>query len=325
MPAKKSDQYLQQARTALRLSVPTRNGAAVSPPRIDPRSDLDDSFAQLSIDDIEPYAHNPRIGVNPRYDEIKASMKADGITNALTVTRRPGALKFHPYGGGNTRLHIARELFEEGDQRFAKLNVIVKEWRGDANVISAHLAENELRGDITFWEKAQGVTMLQAELQRDGDKLATAAELHKTLKAHGINFGIKTIQNFFFSVEHLAPIGPWLQSRAVNEVIRPAVACVQAVAERFNLGLRAADSIRHVLTRHSQELTAAERYNEGVDPEERKPVVIDVTSLVDELFQSAAELIGVPTDDIPLMVSALVASPATLPISITTYRLCSCS
>jgi ParB family protein of integrating conjugative element (PFGI_1 class) len=306
----KPDKHLQQARASLNLGLATRSPAAAADfpqHRIDPARDLDDSFALLSIDDIEPYQHNPRIGLNPRYDEIKASMKADGMTNALTVTRRPGALKYHPFGGGNTRLQIARELHEEGDQRFARLNVIVKEWRGDANVISAHLAENELRGDISFWEKAQGVTMLQSELQRDSGRVVTAVELNKALRAHGINFGIKTIQNFFFAIEHLAPVGPWLQARSVNDAIRPALAGAQAVAERFNQTTHAAMAVRTVLTRLAQALVAAEQYNECVDPEERRPVALDVAAMVDEIYREVASVLSVDAQELPVMVAALEA------------------
>ena len=78
--------------------------------------------------------------------------------------------KYTPYGGGNTRLQIAKELFSEGDQRFAQLRVIVKEWPGDAQVITAHLVENELRADITFWEKARGVHQFRVELE-NGHKI----------------------------------------------------------------------------------------------------------------------------------------------------------
>lgn len=306
----KQDKYLQQARASLSLGLASRNvsiSGGAPHPRIDPTRDLDDSFALLAIDDIEPYRHNPRVGVNPRYEEIKASMKADGMTNALSVTRPPGALKYHPYGGGNTRLQIARELHDEGDPRFARLNVIVKEWRGDASVISAHLAENELRGDISFWEKAQGVLMLQKEIRPDPGKIVTAVELNKNLRSHGINFGIKTIQNFLFAIEHLTPVGPWLQARAVNEAIRPAVAGAKAVAERCNRARDAAAAIDLVLNRHAQALIAAEQYNESVDPEERKPVALDVATLLDEVYLAVADVLSVEAEKLPIMVGALEA------------------
>ncbi|MBS0611386.1 MAG: ParB N-terminal domain-containing protein, partial [Proteobacteria bacterium] len=143
---------MEQARKSLPpLSGPRASATA----NLDPRSDAELSFSILPVSEIVAYGHNPRQGQNPRYDELKASIKADGITNILTVTRRSVDDKYTPYGGGNTRLQIAKELFAEGDQRFAQLRVIVKEWPGDAQVITAHLVENELRADITFWEKAR--------------------------------------------------------------------------------------------------------------------------------------------------------------------------
>lgn len=303
--APKNEKYLQQARASLTLALPVRSATPQAPAKLDPRGDVNDSFALLSIDDIEPYANNPRIGLNPRHDEIKASMRADGMTNALTVTRKPGALKYHPYGGGNTRLQIARELHEEGDPRFSKLNVIVKEWRGDAHVISAHLAENELRGDISFWEKAKGVSLLQVELQRDSGKVVTAAELNKTLKANGINFGIRTVQNFFFAMEHLAPVGPWLQSRAVNDAIRPAVSAAKSVVERLGSDFKSVAS--STIARLASYLTDLEERNQAVDPGDQKPVILDPGRLIEEVYQACASHLGVSDESFALMVSAVEA------------------
>ena len=123
----KNDRYRDRARESLNVGSP--RSATTD---LDPRAEADMSFALLEIGDIEEYSLNPRTGVNPRFEEIKASIRADGITNMLTVTRRPGAVKYFPYGGGNTRLKIARELFAEGDTRFTRLNVVTKAWPGEA-------------------------------------------------------------------------------------------------------------------------------------------------------------------------------------------------
>ena len=156
-PSKQEQQIINQGRATLTPISAKRSATA----DLDPRDDPDMSFMALPINQIEPYEHNPRTGPNPNYEQIKASIKVDGITNMLTVTRRDKHGKFTTYGGGNTRLRIAKELFEEGDQRFATLQVVFKEWPGDAQVITAHLVENENRADITFWEKAKGVQMFK--------------------------------------------------------------------------------------------------------------------------------------------------------------------
>ncbi len=209
----KNDRYRDQARESLNLGTP-RNATA----NLDPKAEANQSFALLNITDIEPYRYNPRTLPNPQYEQIKASIRADGITNMLTVTRAPGAAKYSPYGGGNTRLKIARELLQdEGDRRFERLHVLIIAWPGEAAVISAHLAENENRGDISFWEKAKGVAAFKREFELASGRALASNELNKELKQLGVNYGIKMIQNFAFAVEYLEPVGPWLKAREVNE------------------------------------------------------------------------------------------------------------
>lgn len=271
-------------------------------PTLDPRADMDDSFSILPIGDVEPYQHNPRTGPNPRYNDIRASIIADGITNPLTVTRRPESSKYHPYGGGNTRLAIAKELQANGDARFDTIKVIVKRWPGDANVISAHLAENEMRGDITFWEKAQGVASFKQAHEQEHDMVLSTSELGKELKFHGINFGTRVIQNFAFAVEHLALIGPWLKATEVNEIIRPGLAGAMSVASKFDV-----DSIfvESVLLKHRDQVLAIITYNKDVEEDQRKAVELDAAELVADLHEALATAIGVSADVIPLMISAV--------------------
>lgn len=284
-----------------------------SPPSASAASDLlpqaDLSFSLLEIDDLEEYRLNPRTGLNPCYDEIKASIRADGITNMLTVTRRPGASRYSPYGGGNTRLRIARELFQEGDQRFARLNVLVKSWPGEAAVISAHLAENENRGDISFWEKAQGVASFQREFESSTGRKLAANELNKELKRLGLSYGIRMIQNFAFAVENLEPIGPWLRSREVNTSVRPGVSSYIEIGERLDKTVELREGLQRVLTQRHNQLVALQQRNDERDENEQIAVELDADALLEELQDAAAAALGVASSSIPLMASALVQNP----------------
>ncbi len=294
---------LEKARANLgQMGRPSR---PLSPsPTLDPRADMDDSFSVLPIGDVEPYEHNPRTGPNPRYNDIRVSIMADGITNPITVTRRPDSYKYHPYGGGNTRLAIAKELHANGDTRFDTIKVIVKRWPGDANVISAHLAENEMRGDITFWEKAQGVSSFKRAHEQEHGVVLSTGDLGRELKSHGINFGVKVIQNFAFAVENLSPIGPWLKATEVNELIRPGMAGAMAVATCF--GHRSfGDISTPVLLKYRDEILAIITYNKQADEEQRKVVELDATELVSDLHEALAAAIGAPPEVIPLMISAV--------------------
>ena len=65
----------------------------------------------LTLDQLRSYDRNPRTQANPKYDDIKASIKASGLKQQLTVTQRPGDDKFMISDGGNTRLSILNELY----------------------------------------------------------------------------------------------------------------------------------------------------------------------------------------------------------------------
>ena len=271
-------------------------------PSLDPRADADDSFSILPIGEVETYEYNPRTGNNPRYDDIRASIIADGITNPITVTRRPESSKYHPYGGGNTRLAIAKELQASGDTRFNTLKVIVKAWPGDANVISAHLAENENRGDISFWEKAQGVATFKKAHEKEHGAVLSTGDLGRELKSHGINFGVRVIQNFAFAVEHLSPIGPWLKATEVNEILRPAISGAMTVATKFDVQR---SIFEPVLLKHRDQVLATITYNKEAEESQRKPVELDAADLVADLHEALAMAVGVTPEIMPLMISAV--------------------
>jgi hypothetical protein len=290
-----------QARSALgQIGRPTH--PTPQRPSLDPRADADDSFSMLPIGDIEPYEHNPRTGTNPRYEDIRASIVADGITNPLTVTRRPQSAKYHPYGGGNTRLAIAKELQANGDPRFNTLRVVVKSWPGDANVISAHLAENENRGDISFWEKAQGVAAFKRAHEQEHDMVLSTADLSRELKSHGISFGLKVIQNFAFAAENLSHVGPWLKAKEVNEIIRPGMAGAMAVAVKFDVTQA---NLEPVLLKHRDQMLATITRNKELGDPQRKAVELDAAELVADLNEAVALATGVSPEVMPLLVSAV--------------------
>ena len=302
----------EQVRMGLgQIARPQRPLPPTPPTSLDPREDPDDSFSLLPISEVEVYEHNPRTGKNPRYDDIRASIIADGITNPITVTRPHHKAKYHPYGGGNTRLSIAKELNEAGDTRFSHIKVLFKAWPGHANVISAHLAENENRGEITFWERAQGVADFKEQFEAEHRVVLSTGELARELKSHGINFGVKVVQNFAFAVENLKPIGQWLKATEVNEVIRPGMAGAMAVATYF--GIRSFTEVfEPVLLKHRDQLLAAMSASTGsggkdaIEVEtESKPVELDAAELVSDLHQALATAVGVSPEVVPLMISAV--------------------
>lgn len=293
------EKRLSQARQA--LAGTTRNATA----GFDPMDEADGSVTILSPFEIDPYAKNPRTRPNPKRAELKASMSAEGrITNTITVTRRSPNDKYTPYGGGNTRIQLAQELLNEGDQRFAQLTVIAVKWPGEAAVISAHLSENDNRGDISFWERAQGVASFKKTYEEENNTALSSAELNNVLKKKGLNYGIRMIQNFAFAVEHLQLIGPWLRTQEVNTTIRPSISSLFDLAGRFDKDRDVKNSMEEIFLMHGQDLESMEAANLEKDPAERSEIKIDLQSLIADIQSVTSKSLGLHVDDIPAVLQA---------------------
>ena len=142
-------------------------------------------YAELPVDQIACYANNPRVTQNPEYERIKNSLEKNGIESPLVVTRKPGAKNYTLQAGGNTRLNIAQSLHEAGDDTFAKIPCIVRQWTSEVNVLVSHLRENDMRGNLMFIERALGV-MEFAKLATPPDALPLSQrELARQLNEHG--------------------------------------------------------------------------------------------------------------------------------------------
>lgn len=76
----------------------------------------------LTLDQLSPNPDNPRTSRNPRYDDIKASIRSRGLDTVPKVTRDPdGEPDMYIFSdGGNTRYQILSELWQEtGEDRFS--------------------------------------------------------------------------------------------------------------------------------------------------------------------------------------------------------------
>ncbi len=127
--------------------------------------EVSDAPSPLIVDvaRIQPYERNPRHGRNPEYDRIKDSIRSNGLDQPLVITQRPGAADYIVHAGGNTRLLILKELYEEtGDERFSRIQCVFRPWRRESDVLLAHLRENDLRGSLTFIDKARAIHRCKA-------------------------------------------------------------------------------------------------------------------------------------------------------------------
>lgn len=74
----------------------------------------------VTLEQLQPYELNPRVVRNPLYDDIKASIRERGLDQSPAITRRPNERHFIIRNGGNTRLSILGELWQETrEERFS--------------------------------------------------------------------------------------------------------------------------------------------------------------------------------------------------------------
>jgi len=142
----------------------------------------------VTLDQLRPYDHDPRVKRNPAYEEIKASIRERGLDAAPAITRRPSAEHYIIRNGGNTRLAILRELWSETkDEQFFRISCLFRPWpeRGEIITLTGHLAENELRGNLTFIERALGVERARDLYEQETDKPLSQSELARRLNADG--------------------------------------------------------------------------------------------------------------------------------------------
>lgn len=170
-----------------------------------------ESLRIVTLDELRPFDHNPRTVRNPAYDEIKASIRERGLDSVPVITRRTGESHYIIYSGGNTRLSILRELYAEtGEERFFRLTCRYRPWtkRGELEALTGHLAENELRGGLTFIERAKAIQRAQALYEQEAGRTLSQSELARRLNADGYPVRQSHISRMQEALRYLLPAIP---------------------------------------------------------------------------------------------------------------------
>ena len=185
-----------------------RAPAAAAPPVEGPRAPALEPRV-VHIGEIRCYEHNPRRAPNAQYARIKDSIRADGLAQPLIVTKRPGEAGYRLHAGGNTRLTILGELYAEtGDERFANAQCCYRAWTDEADVVLAHLKENELRGNLNFMDKALAVADAERWLAADSGGRLTQARLAQEMAGRGYAVSQGLISQMKYAVERLRAVIP---------------------------------------------------------------------------------------------------------------------
>lgn len=173
-----------------------------------------DTSMVLTLDETLPWDTNPRTTRNPKYDELKESIRHRGLDTPPPVTRRPGEDKFRIRNGGNTRLAILNELYREtGDDKYFRFHTLFRPWdalRGEIISLTGHLAENDLQGQLLFIERAIGVDKARQLYEADAGDKVSLRELSRLLKSDGYPVSASHLSRMQDTIRYLLPAVPGL-------------------------------------------------------------------------------------------------------------------
>lgn len=167
----------------------------------------------LTLDELAPYNRNPRTTRNPLHDEIKASIQARGLDTPPPVTKRPGEDHYIIRTGGNTRLAILNELWKETrDERYYRIHCLFRPWtdRGEIVSLTGHLAENDLRGNLMFVERAVSIDAARELYAQEAGREISQRELVRKLAEDGYRISQSHISKMQEALRTLVPAIPGL-------------------------------------------------------------------------------------------------------------------
>lgn len=199
-------------------------------------------MSRVDVTHIHHYSRNPRRQQNPEYDRIKASIRAEGLDQPLVLSQEPGASDYVLHSGGNTRLRILKDLFEEtGDDRFRWVDCVIKPWSQESNLLFAHLRENELRGALPFIDKALAVFDAKALLEKElSVETLSQRQLEELFRERGFGLSHSMISKMGYAVDTLWPVMPTALAAGLGrpqvEKIRALERAAREIWDRRQLG-----------------------------------------------------------------------------------------
>ncbi|AHF02271.1 hypothetical protein THIAE_05955 [Thiomicrospira aerophila AL3] len=162
----------------------------------------------VNVFDVMTYQHNPRKHTNESYQEIKNSILKKGLEQPFLITRRPGDPKYTVKAGGNTRLQILQELYNETkDNRFLKTQLIFDPWVSETDTLISHLTENDMRGNLMLIDRAKAVAEAKSLIEKEVKVDLSARELSNALSERGyaINHSHATLLLYAVRIEAYLP------------------------------------------------------------------------------------------------------------------------
>ena len=270
-----------------------------------------EGLIQLRITDVMPYDRNPRQHENERYSDIKESIRVASVLAPIVVTRRPGNSRHMVAAGGNTRLKAQQELWSEtGDARFEYLLGIYRPWNSELSTMVAHMAENELRGGLSFWDRANGIWALKREIEAEAGETLSLRKLHDELAKRGLKVSIGLLSAFGFAVEHLADL-----SAATVRLTKNAAQELQPAFNQLELYLKLHRQeaewplLRAMVLKTQAHVLAEEAFTDDLIEGVRRINPLDPELLVAVLQHAVAAHLGQTAAEVRTMCDAIKRHP----------------
>lgn len=176
------------------------------PRALKPADPLETTPMVVPVNEIQEYDRNPREARNDAYDRIKDSIRQRGFNGALPITRRPGEPHYIVAEGGNTALHIVKELYAETrDPKFQSIFCLFAPWISESETLIAHLIENDARGDLILIDRARALSELRRLLEQERGTDLSTRQLAALLREHGYSINPATITRLDYARETLLP------------------------------------------------------------------------------------------------------------------------
>jgi ParB family protein of integrating conjugative element (PFGI_1 class) len=186
---------------------------------------------RVTLNQVIPSRRNPRKTQNPKFDSIKESIRARGLDEPPQVTRESPADPYMVKRGGNTRLQILNELWEETqDPKYFELDCMFVPWpqEGDLELLIGGTVENEARGDMMFIERALAAYDSKILLEERYQTNYSINGLAKELSSRGWAIEQSNLNQLLYAHEILFPIIP---AAFWNGLGRPAVKTIRKILE----------------------------------------------------------------------------------------------
>lgn len=226
------------------LSIPNPVAQHSSFAGLPPLGVMNNGLLTIRVPELEFYDRNPRRELNPKFEEIKASIRESGsATITFEVTKRPNENKYMVARGGNTRLLALKELWSETlDPKYEQVTCIFKEWNGDLKTMAAHWLENNLRGDMSFIDQANEIAEMRTEIELERGEPLTHRGFSDELTKLGIVISKTGMTYLLFMADRVSVMGD--SAKFVNQFavrkLQPLCNRIVSMGEsgEFGVGLR---------------------------------------------------------------------------------------